>query len=238
MSAVVALLVVLSVLLWPRRSGPAGPSGATPVGESLRQVLRVRPRWRRGPDGDWVAELAEVSAVGLGAGLDLPSAALVAARSPAVVAAAPWLAPRLGRAALDGSGPAACLADPGSARAGAGDADLLLLVRAWRLSEETGAAASHTTAAAAAAIRARTAARERTESALAGPRASMRLLTALPLGGPLVGLLLGVTPADLYGSVPAQGAAAVGLVLTVLGWAWARRTIGRARRPGRTDGGP
>ncbi len=244
MSARVALLVVAAVLLWPGQAGRAGragqaaPAGAGSVAGSLRRVVAARVRWRRHPDADWVAELAEVAAVGLGAGLDLPSAAVVAARSPAVVAAAPWLAPRLDRAALHGSGPSACLTEPRSAPVGGGEADLQLLVRAWRLSEETGAAASHTTAAAAAAIRARTAARERTESALAGPRASMRLLTALPLAGPLVGLMLGVTPADLYGSVAAQAAAGAGLVLTVVGWAWACQMIHRAGRPGRTDGGP
>ena len=183
-----------------------------------------------------MAELAEVAAVGLRAGLDLPAAALVAARSPAVVDAAPWLAPRLGRAAERGTATAGCLVDPPSTAAPARREDLRVLGQAWRLSEETGAAASHTTAGAAAAIRARTAARERVGSALAGPRASMRLLTALPLGGPLVGVLLGVTPADLYGSGPARAAAALGLVFTGLGWVWARGMVRGAGRPGRTDG--
>ncbi|QIM22798.1 hypothetical protein G7075_19400 [Phycicoccus sp. HDW14] len=66
----------------------------------------------------------------------------------------------------------------------------------------------------------------------------MRLLTLLPLGGPLVGVLLGLSPTTLYGSAPARAAAGVGLVLTASGWWWSRSLVRRALRPGRTDGRP
>lgn len=229
----VLLLLVAAVLLWPWPPVDGSARDAAPV----RAWLRVRVRRRRA-GGEWVAELAEVTTVGLRAGLDLAGAVGVAARSPTVRPVAGWLGERLEAATRAGSGVAACVSDPPPATGPDERADLAVLSRAWRLSEHTGAAASRTTAGAAAAIRARAAARERVAAALAGPRASMRLLTLLPLGGPLVGLLLGLSPADLYGSLAARAAAALGVCLTVAGWWWSRGLVGRALRPGRTDGSP
>lgn len=235
---VLIVLLVAAVLLWPR----APDLDAT---DALEGPATAGPRPSRGPrvgrrrgGEEWVAELAELTAVGLHAGLDLPGAAGVAARAPAVLGGAPWLPDRLAAALSAGSGVAACLTEPSVPVDPVRRADLAVLARAWRLSEESGAAASRTTAGAAAAIRARVAARDRVGAALAGPRASMGLLTALPLAGPLVGLLLGVSPAELYGSEAARASAAVGLLLTAAGWWWGRSLVRRALRPGRTDGSP
>jgi tight adherence protein B len=228
----VLLLVLVAVLLWPGRATDRPAPDARRVRGPVRAHL---PRRRVG--GEWVAELAEVTTVGLRAGLDLPAAVGVAARSPTVRSAAPWLGTRVAAAVDGGAGVSECLADAPSA--GPDErSDLAVLARAWRLSEHTGAAASRTTAGAAAAIRARAAARERVAAALAGPRASMRLLTLLPLGGPVVGLLLGLSPGELYGSLAARAAAVLGLGLTAVGWWWSRGLVGRALRPGRTDGSP
>ena len=82
--------------------------------------------------------------------------------------------------------------------------DLALLVAAWRLAEEVGAAASAVTASAAASVRERRAAADRTAVVVAGPRASMLLLSALPLAGPAAALLIGLPPGRLYDSVPAR----------------------------------
>ena len=49
--------------------------------------------------------------------------------------------------------------------------------------------------------------------------------------GPLVALLLGLPVSEVYGNGMAGLAALAGLVLTVLGWAWSRRLLGRALRP-------
>lgn len=59
----------------------------------------------------------------------------------------------------------------------------------------------------------------------------MHLLTGLPLGGPLLCLLLGVPVSAAYGTAMAQLALAAGLVLTALGWFCARALIDRASRP-------
>ena len=65
----------------------------------------------------------------------------------------------------------------------------------------------------------------------AGPRASMWLLTLLPLTGPLVAVVLGLPVVEVYGSATAGAAALVGLCLTGSGWLWSRRLLGRALRP-------
>ncbi|MBT9257777.1 hypothetical protein KMZ30_19595 [Phycicoccus sp. KQZ13P-1] len=183
-----------------------------------------------------MAEVAEVAAVALRAGVPLAAAALVAARSPGVVAAAPWLPSHLEAAVARGDGVAGALTAPSVDLPPRTGEDLRLLARAWSLSEGTGAGAAHTTAAAAASLRARSTARDLRDATLAGPRASMRVLTALPLVGPAVGLALGLSPAVLYATPAARLSAGVGALLTLAGWAWARRLVGAAGRPGRTDG--
>lgn len=74
----------------------------------------------------------------------------------------------------------------------------------------------------------------RLEALAAGPRASARLLTLLPVVGPALAVLIGADPADLYLSSPvASGSAVAGLVLTVLGWRWSRAMVRSAARPRR-----
>ncbi|MBD3784519.1 MAG: hypothetical protein IE926_16490, partial [Micrococcales bacterium] len=216
MTALAVLLAVSAALVWPRGDGDRSSAGAQRWGGRLRSRVAGRAR---SSGTDWVADLAELAAVGLQAGLDLRSAAEVAARSPGVAQAAPWLLDRLADAGRRGSGTAEALADPPVPRPVA--ADLALLARAWHLSEVVGATASRTTEGAAAALRARTAAQARARAALAGPRASMRVLTALPLAGPVAGLALGLSPTSLYGSAAARASALVGVLLALAGWLWA-----------------
>jgi tight adherence protein B len=188
-------------------------------------------------DDAWVADFAEVVAVGLDAGLDLPAAAVASARSPGVLARAPDLAVRLQASVDAGRGVATALEDdhdvgPRARR------DLDLLVAAWHLAEDAGAAASAVTTSAATSARERAAADDRTAVVVAGPRASMLLLSALPLAGPAAALVVGLPPGRLYDSAPARVLAVVGVLLTLVGWWWARGLLRRARRPGGTDGAP
>ena len=236
-----AALAALAVAVWPARP-PGGPRPAAvraaqplagPWAAWWRAVLAGGPGRRRPP---WVAELAEVTAVGLDAGLDLASAALVAARSPGIVAAAPWLADHLTTSV--GAGRGVAVIDPGGAALTAQEQrDLGMLEAAWRLAEEAGAATAAVTAAASCSIRARHAAAERVAVVAAGPRASMWLLSALPVAGPLAAVLVGIGPGTLYGTDAARVSALAGLALTAIGWWWSRATLRRAQRPGRTDGG-
>ncbi len=239
-------LVLLGVLVWPRRDPGLEPDGRSGVDRSPAWRDRVDHLRRRRPgrgDDAWVADLADVVVVGLDAGLDLGRAVLTAARSPTVAQRVPWLEDEVSEAVSAGEPVADRIAHV-VARAGAAGSgpvvraaertELDVLVRAWRLSEEVGAAASATTAAAASAMRGRATDGERARVLAAGPRASMWLLTALPLAGPLVGMVVGVGPGRLYASTPARVVALVGLVLTLGGWAWARGVLRRASRPATT----
>ncbi len=235
-----AVILGAAVLVWPVRGRlPGAPAGQRQVRSAgTRSSRLLRRRAHRPRDGvDWVADFAEVVAVGLEAGLDLASAALASARSPTVVSGAPWLASRIEASVAEGTGVAPALRRPGDA-SGTDPADLALLVAAWQLSEVVGASASAVTAAAAATVRDRRAARERTAAVVAGPRASMWLLTALPMAGPAAGALVGVGPTSLYGSSVAALSASVGLLLTAVGWWWARALLRRAARAGVTEAGP
>lgn len=64
------------------------------------------------------------------------------------------------------------------------------------------------------------------DTALAGPRATVRLLSWLPLFGLAVGYLIGVDPmAVLLGSVPGIAALGAGFVLMVAGRIWSSRLV-------------
>ena len=241
-----ALAAALCCLVWPGRAGEGGDGGADagPLdGTSAvvpwlgRAVARARRPMARGPDESWVADFAEVVAVGLDAGLDLPAAALASARSPGVQASAPWLAPHLQSSVEAGRGVTTVL-EGGADLRDTARCDLALLVAAWRLAEEVGAAASAVPAWAAASVRERRAAADRTAVVVAGPRASMLLLSALPLAGPAAAMLVGLSPGRLYDSTASRLLGATGLLLTAIGWWWARGLLRRAGRPGRTDGAP
>jgi tight adherence protein B len=242
-----ALLAAVACLLWPvRGDGPRAASSRGGGGQRSPSSIftavgsACRPARRRSDD-PWVADFAEVVAVGLDAGLDLPAAALASARSPGVRARAPWLADRLGASAAEGLGVTRVLETRADAGAGVGpqaQRDLALLVAAWRLAEDVGAASSAVTASAATSIRERRVAADRTAVVVAGPRASMVLLSALPLAGPVAALFVGLPPNRLYDSTAARVLAGVGVVLTAAGWWWARGLLIRARRPGRTEGDP
>ncbi|GAA2018862.1 hypothetical protein GCM10009740_03500 [Terrabacter terrae] len=108
-------------------------------------------------------------------------------------------------------------------------ADLRLVAAAWRLSETTGAPlASAVDRAARGLLDARTR-RGKVAVAVAGPRATVTVLTLLPLTGPLFGLACGVDPAGLYlGSPLAAACATVGLGLVWSGRVWCARLVRRA----------
>lgn len=237
-----AALVALAFALWPARphggpkldAGRAARPPARPWGDwGSRVIAARRGRRRRHP---WVADLAEVTAVGLDAGLDLASAALVAARSPSIVTVAPWLEDHL-TASVEGGHGVAVIGHGGAVLTVQEQRDLGMLEAAWRLAEEAGAATAVVTAAAACSIRARHTAAQRAAVVAAGPRASMWLLSALPVAGPLAAVLVGIGPGTLYGTHAGRVSALVGLVLTATGWWWSRTILRRAQRAGLTDGG-
>ncbi|KGN33993.1 hypothetical protein [Knoellia aerolata] len=243
MTALLAALCAVAVLLRPGgrplpsvRAPGVRASAATPRPHTSESATGLRVRLRRLASTEvrrsrsspgWVAEFAELSAVGLEAGLPSLEAARLACAVGAgtsartrelgeLIAAAEADCGRLGEALR---------------QAAKDDHDLALLAAAWRLSEELGVASAPAARLTAEVLRERGAGAERRTVLAAGPRASMWLLTLLPLSGPIVALLLGLPVGDVYGHGVAGAAALAGLSLTGLGWAWSRRLLSRALRP-------
>jgi Flp pilus assembly protein TadB len=113
-----------------------------------------------------------------------------------------------------------------------GSAELELVGAAWRLSESTGAPLAAAVERAADSLRDARARRGKVAVAAAGPKATVAVLTVLPLTGPLFGLACGVDPIALYvGSPLATASLAFGLVLLWLGRLWCGRMVRAAVRP-------
>lgn len=244
MTLLVIVLLVTAILLWPRsrpralavpapRKGRGREgSGVEPVegGASarLRTWLAREVRLGGRPRG-WVADFAELSAVGLDAGLPPAEAARLAcdvggsATTRTEFAA---LGEQLLAVEAAGGSVGTCLAHFAE-----GDRDLAFLAAAWQLTDEFGVAAAPAARVSAEVLRERTASDDRRAVLAAGPRASMWLLTLLPLSGPLVALVLGLPVGAVYGSAASLVAAVGGLCLTGLGWLWSRTVLRRALRP-------
>lgn len=252
MTLLVVVLVVLAVCLWPREhpvlsarrlewaerhagsgrvGGGAPPSGDAAAGglsRRLRALLAREVRLGRVRRG-WVADFAELSAVGLDAGLPAAEAARLACEVGGSTDSRSEFA-LLGKhvevAQAQGGTVGLCLR-----QAAEGDPDLVFLASAWQLTDEFGVAAAPAARTSATVLRERAASADRRTVLAAGPRASMWLLTLLPLSGPVVAMLLGLPVGDVYGGPASLAAACGGLALTTLGWFWSRSVLRRALRP-------
>jgi len=204
------VLVALAVLSWPSPSPSPSPSaGATaepPRGSGRLQLLRRR-RPQATP-GD--ADLAELVALGLEAGLPVAGAVALAIGD----AASHDRAQPRGR-----STPPTGHSEPALPH---------LLATTLSISDDLGAPVAAAARTAADALREQERSLDRARTLAAGPRASMHLLTILPIVGPGVVFLLGLSPREVYGNAPALTAVVVGLLLTAAGWWSSRRILRRA----------
>jgi tight adherence protein B len=120
--------------------------------------------------------------------------------------------------------PASAVWDDWASRSGSDE--LAFVAAAWRLSERTGAPLAAAVERAARGLRDVRRRRGRVAAAVAGPRATVTVLTALPLAGPLLGLACGVDPQTLcLGSPLATAAVVVGAGLALLGRWWCARMV-------------
>ncbi len=254
MTGLAVLLATLAVALWPGRShrveaareresrGIGTPRGM-PVGSTRRrsgslwwQGRGLSRRRGGGVPGSWVAELAELTGVGLEAGLP-PVAAARLALTAGVVDGGRGDGPVAGlvrdaieRAAARGASVGLAVAEV-ARRADPPSPQLTFLSAVWCLSDELGAPGASATRTAAAVLRERAAADGRRRAIAAGPRASMWLLSLLPAASPAVAWLLGLPVLELYGSPAGALAVGLGAGLTAVGWMWSRALIARATRP-------
>ena len=239
MRLVMGLLAGAGFLVWPdgfgrrcleilpRMSSPPAPV----VGSVLGRAWERARHWFSGrPVGAVTAQdllgLLEAVAPALEAGM-APSAALRIAADACSSAGRPDPVTALAR------GMASAAADGGrlgplwrEAAGSAGSAELWLLAQAWSLTEDIGAPLAGAVRTTARMLEARIAHERRLAAAAAGAKATVNVLTALPIGGPLLALVLGIGPAELYGgSRLTLGSLALGLCLAGIGRWWARRMV-------------
>lgn len=118
-----------------------------------------------------------------------------------------------------------------------GAEELQLVAAAWTLADVSGVALADAVDLAARLLREARARQARLDVLLAGPRATMTLLTLLPIAGPVVGLLFGIGPLTLYaGSSLSVLAAGCGIGLMVAGRLWCQRLLRGALSAGAAAG--
>jgi tight adherence protein B len=109
---------------------------------------------------------------------------------------------------------------------------LAWIAAAWAVAHERGSSLADAVDRIAAAARAEQRHAAEVSAQLAGPRATARLLTGLPVVGILMGSVLGARPVHvLVGSPLGWCCLAAGSGLTVLGWRWTERLARAAERP-------
>ncbi|QFG67595.1 type II secretion system F family protein [Ornithinimicrobium pratense] len=101
------------------------------------------------------------------------------------------------------------------------------VARAWRVAALTGAPLAGAIRVSAHASRERRRLERAVQVATAGARATVTVLTLLPLAGVGLAAVLGVPPTSLYSHPVALAGAGAGAVLVVVGQAWSRRMVGR-----------
>jgi tight adherence protein B len=108
----------------------------------------------------------------------------------------------------------------------ASSAELLLLAQAWSLTEDMGAPLAQAVRTTARLLEARIAHERRLAAAVAGAKATVNVLTVLPIGGPLLALVLGIGPGELYGgSRLTQTSLALGVCMAGFGRWWVRGMV-------------
>jgi tight adherence protein B len=241
---VTGLLAGLGVLAWPGRFGrrrlailpevlSASPMGVTAVpGSATGRLRRLLPgRSVTAVRTQDLLGLLEAIAPALEAGMAPASALSLAADArsrsggPDHLAA---LASTMASAAADGAALGPLWRE---AAESAGSAELLLLAHAWSLTEDMGAPLARAVRTTSGLLEARVAHERLLTSAVAGARATVNLLTVLPLCGPLLALVLGIGTAELYtGSRLALGSLVLGLCLAGIGRWWVHRMVGAVAR--------
>ena len=216
--------VVGAVLVVLTRSLVLAAAGAVAVTGVHRVVAGGAQRRRDDRDREAAMALVGGLAAELRAGA-APRPALVAAVE-AINTAAPWTRPVLAAARSPTGDPALALALAAQAPGCAVCADLAAV---WRVVETSGGALAGAATRLAATARAETDVRRELDAAVAGPRATASLLSALPLGGIVLGRGLGADPlAFLLGAGPGRWCLLAGVVLVAAGARWTDAIVRRA----------
>lgn len=210
------------------RSGLLGASPALAVVVVVSARARMRNRRRR---------LEVAARASLIRGTEALLADLRAGSSSldalgAAAAEVPELGPVAAAARLGGDVPAALSGLAGRP----GLAGLGHLAAAWAVSQETGSSLTGTLDRLVDALRDAEEVRQETDVSLATPRATARLLAALPAAGLGLGTLVGADPwGFLTGSAAGAAIAAIGALLAGIGLEWVEALADRVQRVGGGD---
>ncbi|WP_338748648.1 type II secretion system F family protein [Janibacter alittae] len=218
MSPLVIPLVLTAVLCWPGRPVATGvPWGRARSGRSW-----WRPRSSPLADLEGLARVADLIAMTLRSGATPVTAVeVVAGEAPQ-----PWAGVLFEVHGQLSSGAPAGQVWLAHAQQ---HPELGALAGAWTLSEDLGVALAPSMTTSAQVLRAQVQARRRLDASTSGARATMWMLTLLPLAGLLAGLAFGLAPWEVYGHSPVTMASAcVGLGLTAIGWIVCRWVLSRA----------
>lgn len=225
MIAVIAVLVAFSVIL----SAPLDPASR------LRDLLRTGPdrgdprradgQTKKEPEQEklWAISAVENCAHLLKVGMT-PQAVMSTLSRQNV-----QLAP-ISRAISLGEEPGRAIATRGTGLPPAAADVFAGMSAVWTVSERSGAPAAEMILRYARAQRSALDADRERRIAMAGPRATVRVLSWLPLIGVGLGLLIGVQPVELFSGLPGRVSIGGGLVLYLLGRWWMRRMMARAER--------
>lgn len=110
------------------------------------------------------------------------------------------------------------------------------LAGVWRVATESGAALSSTLERLADVLRDLDRAAREVDVAIAGPRATSRVMLVLPAVGLALGFLLGFDVLGAFATIPGAACLVLGLLLIVIGLRWSSRLVARARRHDATAG--
>ena len=105
-----------------------------------------------------------------------------------------------------------------------------VVAAAWSLSDDLGCSLTEAVATAVELLQAEEDRERALRVAIAGPRATMHLLTGLPVAGVGIAALAGVPPTQLYTGVVGVVAVPVGVGLILLGRWWSGRLVRRCVR--------
>lgn len=216
------LVFALAIVVWPS-PGMVTPVVRTPRATAVRSMrparLRVLSARRRGRHDDdehvsaFLTSLAPTLASGVAPLRAAEHASDVLPEGPVRREI------RAAVAAVDGPGPALAASEH--------HPSLALVGRVWCLSDRTGAPLAAAVRTAELLLRERIDRERAVEAGRAQAAATIRLLTGLPLTGPLLALAVGVDPAHLYHSAATWASLALGLALVALGHWWSRAIVTR-----------
>ncbi len=248
-----ALVLAALALLWlprpltvrmPGAPGPEGEAGSSAAPDGILTALARRLRRRDDPAeaGEWVDWIRQLAAL-IRAGQSPTAAFAVSARTAAqapvpsrAVARQERLCRAVSAAAALGRSPSETLlaeaAASGRPRGRAERTEAAVLTdtaRCWEVSQRTGAPLAALLDGVAAAAEGDLDADAARETALAGARATVRILSWLPVLALGLGILIGADPVRTLLTTPWGVAAGVlGAVLSVIGRLWTRRMVHRA----------